>query len=98
MHTHISFLLYLFLSQLVCFFLKFKIFNKNVLQANQKSKSRYFSQNFINKQIYLYNIKKNKKHQPKAKILKSIYFSKKNHINHKKHVTLAWKNQWLGQK
>lgn len=30
--------------------------------------SKYFTQNFMNKQIYLYNIKKNKKHQPKVKI------------------------------
>lgn len=30
--------------------------------------SKYFSQNFMNKQIYLYDIKKNKKHQPKVKI------------------------------
>lgn len=48
--------------------------------------SRYFSQNFINKQIYLYDIKKNKKHQPKAKILKSIYFSQK--------ITSIIKNMW----
>lgn len=48
--------------------------------------SRYLSQNFINKQSYLYNIKKNKKHQPKAKIFKSIYFSKK--------ITSIIKNMW----
>lgn len=30
--------------------------------------SKYFSQNFMNKQIYLYDYKKNKKHQPKVKI------------------------------